>query len=191
MRSTGANAPRRSRKHREDSNCPDCAATEEHETDLREFNESTGKRRIFIESDILHADEFSFAQREVYDILKGAGEIAIGRIFADVLDQAWHDLPKTWEAVKRADEIYAVSSLLPLSGGSYMGAPVIFNGMCERALAEGVKGKKVFILNNLKNVYWHMIDIDVMKKAFADNELYMYDENIELSKVDVNSIMKK
>lgn len=81
-------------------------------------------------------------------------------------------IEKTWKAVKLADEIWAKSSLMPLSGSSYTGAPVIFNGMCERAIKENVTGKSVFILSNLKYINWYMINVKVMKQAFNENDLF-------------------
>ena len=149
------------------------------------------KKRIFIESDILHDYELCSAQRNVRDMLEAKGEEYSEKIFDEALDFAWHDLEKTWEAVKNADEIYATSSLMPLVGNSYMGAPVIFNGMCERAIKEGVKGKSVYILNQLKNIHWDMIDLKIMKKAFKENTLYMYDDEYEnIIKVNVSKIQK-
>ena len=80
------------------------------------------KIRIFIESDILHDDEFRHAQREVANLLDDRGEkFDEDKIFDKALDFAWRDLEKTWAAVKEADEIYADSSLMPLVGNSYMG----------------------------------------------------------------------
>lgn len=176
--------------HPKEVNCKKCFATKEYQTDLSDFNitKVDTKRRIYIESDILHADEFTTAQRSVYLFIENKGLRCVGRVFSDVLDFAWHDLEQTWEAVKQADEIYAKSSLMPLIGNSYTGAPVIFNGMCERAIKEKITGKSVIILNSLKNINWDMIEIDIMKKAFKENNLYMYDENYELTKVDTSKI---
>lgn len=173
--------------------CKNCKSTAEWKED---FGYSTGKlkeetRRIFIESDILHADELRDAQREVALLCEDRGVKYTRRVFSEVLDYAWHDLEKTWKAVKKADEIYATSSLMPLVGGSYMGAPVIFNKMCERAVKEGVEGKSVFIFNTIRNTYWGMIDIPIMQKAFEKNDLYMFDENQDIKKVDTSKIMEK
>ena len=148
------------------------------------------KRRIFLESDILHSDEYRSVQRQVSLLLEEKGEKFIKGIFDEALDFAWHDLEKTWKAVKKADEIYANSSLMPLVGNSYMGAPVIFNGMCERAIKENVTGKSVFVLRPLKDIYWDMIDFPLMKKAFKKNSLYMYDNERNIIKVDVAKIKK-
>lgn len=94
--------------------------------------------------------------------------------FSKVFDHAWHHLDEVWEAIKNAEEIYATSSLMPLVGGSYMGAPVIFNGMCERAVKENITGKSVIIFNTLENIEWYMIDVKIMKQAFkANNLLYV------------------
>lgn len=174
--------------------CNDCRETKVWVVD---FGHSTGetktdiKRRIFIESDILHADELRTAQKRVAGLCDDRSSPYIKRVFAEVLEGAWHDLEKTWAAVKKADEIYADSSLMPLIGNSYMGAPVIFNGMCERAIKEGIKGKDVYILNSLKNINWYMIKIDVMKKAFQHNNLFMYNDDYEIVKVDVSKIEKR
>lgn len=175
-------------------NCKKCAAHVKYKDDLGHsmgIIKTTIKRRIFLESDILKADEFSSALRRVRCLIEDKGLEYTDRVFSEVLDYAWHDLAKTWEAVKKADEIYAVSSLLPLSGGSYVGAPVIFNGMCERAIKEGVTGKSVYILTPLSDVDWYMIDLDLMKEAFKNNHLYMYDDDYDkLIKVDVTKIEK-
>ncbi len=179
--------------HPEEANCKKCMLTEKYKTDLKDTNttEVGVKRRIYIESDILHAGEFRSAQRKARDFAKERGLMCVDRVFSQVLDRAWHDLKKTWEAVKDADEIYATSSLMPLSGGSYIGAPVIFNGMCERAVKENVTGKSVIIFNSLNNIYWDMIDIKLMKQAFEKNDLYMYNDNYDLVKVDISKIKNK
>jgi hypothetical protein len=114
------------------------------------------KRRIFIQSDIVHASEVRSIQRTVADLCKQNKSKFVRRVFSDILGGAWHDLNDTWEFVKRADEIYADTSLLPLCGGSYMGSPVIFNGMCERAIKENISGKKVCILRRLKDINWYI-----------------------------------
>jgi hypothetical protein len=173
--------------------CKKCRKTAEW---IEDYGYSTGetktdiKRRIFIESDILHADELERAQRQVYRLCNDNGVKHIRRVFDEVLDHAWHHLEKTWEAVKKADEIYADSSLMPLCGGSYMGAPVIFNGMMERAIKEKITGKSVVILNSLKNINWYMIKLNLMEEAFFGNKLLMYDEERNLIEVDVKRVVK-
>lgn len=164
---------------------------------IEDYGHSSGetktdiKRRIYIESDILNVDEIRSAQREVSDICEEKKVEYIKRVFSEILDYAWHDLDKTWQSVKKADEIYTNSSLLPLSGGSYMGAPVIFNGMCERAINEQIIGKDVFILNKLENINWYMIKLDVMKEAFKNNNLFMYNNDYVIEKIDVFKINKR
>lgn len=175
--------------HPTEANCKECLLTSEYQTDLFDFNNTNNaiKRRIYIESDILQANEFRRAQRAVFDFVTGSNIKCVERGLSDVLDFAWHDLEKTWAAVKKAEEIWTISSLMPLSGG-YTGAPVIFNGMCERAIKEKITGKSVIILNKLEYISWGMIDIDVMKKAFKKNSLFMYNDNYELFKVNVSDI---
>ncbi len=176
--------------HPNKANCKKCLATKVYQTDLSDLNITKigMKRRIFISSDLLNADEFRMAQGEVIDFAEVNGLTGVERVFSQVLDFAWHDLEKTWEAVRNADEIYAVSSLMPMAGGG--GAPVIFNGMCERAVKENITGKSVIILNELKHVYWHLIDIKLMKQAFKKNDLYMYNNTSDLIKIDITKIKK-
>lgn len=179
--------------HPKEVTCKKCLATQKWVNDydaLIHINMPDIKRRIYIESDVLHADELSDAQETVLRLCKSKKVKYVNRVFSEVLDYAWHDLEKTWTAVKNADEIYSNSSLLPLSGGSYMGAPAIFNGMCERAIKEGITGKDVYILNSLKHVSWGMIKIDLMKKAFENNNLFMYNDEYEITKIDVSKIRK-
>lgn len=174
--------------------CDKCKETEEWREDYTDSSNTASdiKRRIYIESDFIHATELSSAQREVRSLCKENNEKYVRRIFSEVLEHAWHDLDKTWKSVKKADEIYSDSSLLPLCGNDYMGAPVIFNGMCERAIKENITGKTVVILNSLKNIYWHMIDLNLMKKAFKKNDLFMYDESHDkLIKIDVLRIKEQ
>lgn len=171
------------------ANCKKCIATKQYKEDTR-MTPPGVKVRIYIESDILQASEFRDAQRTVAQIAKKNKEKCVPRIFSKVLAHAWHDLEGTWAAVKAADEVYATSSLLPLSGGTYMGAPAIFNGMCDRAIKENITGKSVIILNNMKYISCNYIDIPMMKKAFTDNLLVMYNDEYELVNVDVSSIKK-
>lgn len=172
------------------ANCKKCIATKEFKADTAKIPDGI-KVRIYIESDILHADEFRRAQREVISFAKAQGLKCVDRAFSKVLEFAWHDLEGTWKAVKDADEIYSTSSLMPLCGNSYMGAPVIFDGMCERAIKEKITGKSVIILNHLSNICWDYIDIGIMKKAFKKNELYMYDDTGEgIIKIDISKIKK-
>lgn len=174
----------------EKANCKKCLATKEFKADI-DKTKTDIKIRIYIESDILQADEFRNAQRQVLDFAKQKGLKCVDRVFSQVLDRAWHDLERTWKAVKEADEIYATSSFLPLCGDPSMGAPVIFNGMCKRAVKENLTGKSIIVLNTLKNISWNWIDIPSMKQAFKENDLFMYDDSYDnLIKVDVSKVKK-
>lgn len=179
--------------HPDETDCKECKKSHAYKQDIKALLETDAgmKRRIYIESDILHSDEFTSAQRATLFIIEDKKEKCVPRVFNQVLDMAWHDLDKTWKAVKSADEIYTTSSLMPLTGNSYTGTPVIFNGMCERALKEGVVGKSVIILNNISNIYWDMINLEVMKKAFNKNDLYMYNSDYEIVKIDIGGIKFK
>lgn len=182
-----------------DVNCKKCISTKEWKDDYHQWigidadgEKIVGvKRRIYLESDVLHASELRTAQLEVSSICEDSGQKYSRRVFQEVVEYAWHDLEKTWNAVKKADEIYSDSSLMPLIGNSYVGAPVIFNGMCERAIKEKVTGKSVFILNELKNIYWDMIDVKLFKSAFKKNFLYMYNEAREIEQVDITKVVNE
>jgi len=175
--------------HPERANCKECLETDEHKIDLKDVNdlESKTQRRIYISSDLTDSSETRSASRQVVRSCYEKDLAYVDRVFSKILDYAWHDLEATWDAVKNADEIYSTTSLMPLCGG-YSGAPVIFNGMCERAVKEKISGKKVFILNSLENIEWDSIDKKIMKKAFKNNDLYMYDEEHNLVKIDVKKI---
>lgn len=174
----------------QEANCKKCLATKEFKADTDKTKKDI-KIRIYIESDILQADEFRNAQCEVFDFAKKKGLKCVDRVFSLVLERAWHDLENTWQAVKNADEIYSTSSFIPLCGDPNMGAPVIFNGMCKRAIKEKITGKSVIVLNQLKNICWDYIDIPAMKQAFKENSLFMYDDkNENLVNVDVSKVLK-
>jgi hypothetical protein len=173
----------------EEANCKKCLATAEFKSDT-DKTKTDIKIRIYIESDILQADEFTDAQGTVFDFAEKSGLKCVDRVFSQVLDRAWHDLERTWQSVKDADEIYSTSSFVPLCGNSNMGAPVIFNGMCKRAIEEKITGKSVIVLNQLKNICWDYIDIPAMKLAFKKNSLFMYDDNYEMVKVEISKIKK-
>lgn len=62
------------------------------------------KRRIFIESDILHKDELETAQDIVANVLEDMGESFIKNVFDETFDFAWHKekLPNVWAAIKKS-----------------------------------------------------------------------------------------
>jgi len=86
-------------------NCKKCLATkewkEDHEDGIGEADNGI-RRRIYIESDILHADELRNAQITVVRLCDKKSVKYVRRVFSEVLDFAWHDLEKTWESVKKS-----------------------------------------------------------------------------------------
>lgn len=140
------------------------------------------KKRLFLESDILHEDELRFVRRKVYFILKDLGEEFDGKVVFDTtIDYAWHKLDEVFEAVKSHDQIFADTSLMPLISGHYSGAPVIFNEMMKRVIEEGVEGKEVFILTPYDDVYFDdsMIDLELIPQAFKNNKLFFYTDDYD------------
>lgn len=146
--------------------------------------------RLFVESDILKDDEFRTAKRRLALIFDDAGiEYDKKNVFNEVKASAWNELAETWEAVLRADEIYASSSLTPLLGyGSYTGAPVIFDKMCELAIHHNITGKSVYILRAFGDIDWDEIDLDLLKKAFKSNHLYTLSDDNDFVFEKVNII---
>ena len=61
--------------HPDESNCEECLKSKEYILDLDALHSVSTeiKRRIYIESDILHANEFRNAQRKVLDFAKNKG----------------------------------------------------------------------------------------------------------------------
>lgn len=130
-------------------------------------------KRLFIESDVLQSDELSTCQRTVYYILKDNGIEFSKDVFDEVKDFAWHEGKEAWEAVKRCDEIYAYSGLVPLCGyGSYTGAPVVMDRMMKLAIDENITGKSLIFLRKFDKINWDEIDIKLLKKAFKKNKLF-------------------
>jgi len=143
------------------------------------------KKRLLLESDILHEDELRSTQRQVYFILKGLGEeFDEDTVFDTIIDYVF-------EAVKSHDQIFADTSLMPLISGHYSGAPVVFNEMMKRVIEEGVEGKEVFILRPYDDVYFDdsMIDLELIPQAFKNNKLFFLTDDYE-SVIELKNIKK-
>ncbi len=141
-------------------------------------------KRLFIVSDILKEEELQTVRITVEFILEEQGAQFPKNVFDQVVDHGWKNLEKTWEAVKAADEIYASSSFMPIIGNSYTGAPVIINEMMKKAIEEGVKGKKLIVLNELKRIYWYYVDKKLLKKCFSkNNKFYTCEEDADFNTI--------
>lgn len=151
-------------------------------------------KRLFIESDVLQEDELSSSQCSVALYLESQNIPYNEKdVFDEVVEYAWHEADKAWDAVKRADEIYASSGLVPLCGyGSYTGAPVVMDVMMKKAIEEKITGKSLIFLRDYKDVDWEQIDIKLMPKAFANNKLFTmeYDNGYKLKPVDIEKLVK-
>lgn len=149
-------------------------------------------KRLFIESDVLHEDELSSAQCSVALYLESQ-KIPYNEkyVFDETCDFAWHEADKAWEAVKRADEIYASSGLVPLCGyGSYTGAPVVMDVMMKKAIEEKITGKSLIFLRSFEDIDWQQIDMKILPKAFKHNKLFTleYQDGYQLIPVDLKRI---
>ena len=144
-------------------------------------------KRLFIESEDLDSGEYHRAQRAVYEIHDGKD--LPDKIFDEILDNAAFRMAETWEAIKRTDEIYAYSSLISLSGyGSYNGAPLIFNTMMKSAVAENIRGKRLIFLNELKNLEWDNIDLELLAKVFVGNQMFSVEQGV-LTPIDIPTLI--
>jgi hypothetical protein len=150
-------------------------------------------KRLFIETDILKKSELGTAQNDVEMVLVKKGLPFHEDIFDEVKDFAWQQADAAWEAVKRADEIYGDSSLVPLCGyGTYTGAPVIMNVMMQKAIDEDIRGKSLIFLREFANIHWDQIDRKLLKKAFKYNKLFTYDWGADdFTPVNINELYKK
>lgn len=130
-------------------------------------------KRLFIETDVLQQDELRSAQRKVSSILDRKGLQYSKEVFDETCDFAWYEADKAWDAVKRHDEIYGDSSLVPLCGyGTYTGAPVVMDVMMKKAIDEGITGKSLFFLRSYKDIEWDGINKKLAKKCFKKNKLF-------------------
>lgn len=151
-------------------------------------------KRLFIETDVLHQSEFRSAQRKVSLVLDELCIPHTKEIFDEAVDFAWHEPEKVWEAVKRADEIYGDSSLVPLCGfGSYTGAPVVMDVMMQKAIDENITDKSLIFLRPFEEIEWDGIDYKLLPKAFKYNKLFTIelDTNYKIVQVDIKKLVQK
>lgn len=136
------------------------------------------KKRLFIESDVLHQYEVDSCANCVEFILQDMGIPFIPAIFDKAIGYAWHDMDTTWEEILLHDEVFASSSLFGLSGArTYIGSPPLFDGMMKRALDNKVKGKSLYFLTHSDDILWDNINLKMLVKVFATkNKLYCTDK---------------
>lgn len=148
-------------------------------------------KRIFIDSVKADEDEVESAEFTIEIMLNKKNLPIPTPIFNQVVSNAWHEADIAWEAVKSADEIYANSSLVPLSGfNSYTGSPVVFDVMMEKAITEDVRGKSVFFMRPFKNIYWEQIDVELLDKAFKHNFIYTLEDR-DFVQVDIDKVIRE
>lgn len=145
-------------------------------------------KRMFIESDVLREDELNDAKRTVYYSLPDLSENERkSEIFDTVIEHAWHNPEKAWQAILEHDEIYANSSLVPLAGG-YTGAPVVMDTMMRLARQQKVTNKSLFFLVPKEDIWWHGIDTKLLKKCFAEGKNKLYCINQEHSEFELINV---
>lgn len=146
------------------------------------------KKRIFVESDILHSDKLDCVKRHLELLLESEQQDFLPEIFDVVIEGAMHKPEELIKAVVDADEIYINSSLIGLTGG-YFGAPMLFDAACQKAVELGITGKKIVFLRPFADIWWSNIDAEMLRMAFANNELYVTapDDMYKLVRVDTQS----
>jgi len=135
-----------------------------------------GVKRLFIESATINNAELNHSKRAVRYILEDQNLSYPDGVFDEIVDFAWKQADRAWEAVKRADEIYGDSSLTPLNGiGSYSGSPVVMDVMMQKTIDENITGKSLFFLRPFDDIDWDEIDTELLKQAFVNNKLFTYE----------------
>lgn len=108
--------------------------------------------------------------------------------FNETIIEATMNGLETWAAIKRADEIYAESSLIDFMGIS---GGTLFNGMMYRAIEENVTDKKMFFFSNYEDIWWDNLNADLVDKAFRKNYLYVMSKNWPgWEQVDIDKLIK-
>ncbi len=149
----------------------------------REFVKIIIQHRLFIETDVLQQEELETATFIVSDILDHKGLLYSKGVFDSTVEFAFTEPQKAWEAVKKADEIYGDSALIPLGGiGTNTGAPVVMNVMMYNAIQEGIEGKSVYFLRAYKDIHWDGIKEELVHKAFINNKLFTLETNDDESR---------
>lgn len=129
-------------------------------------------KRLFIDSDVLHEDELHRVQRKLHFLLKRNNEPISD--FDAIIDMARFNLEATWSAIKEHDEIYADSSLLPLVGGTSIGAPAIMHSMLKQTIKEKIEGKSLILMRPCKDIEWDNVNLKLLHGAFKqlNNRLF-------------------
>lgn len=96
---------------------------------------------------------------------------------------------KLFDYIKEADEIYMHTSIIPIVGGTELGSPELWNGMMKKAMSVGLVGKKIFNANDYKSIYWSNLDRQLLKNAFAKNELFVAD-GLKWKKINISQLLK-
>lgn len=151
-------------------------------------------KRLFIESDVLDVSELRSSQASVALLLDSKHlSFPEEKVFDEVVDFAWHKPEVAWEAVKRSDEIYASSSLVPLAGyNTYTGAPVVLNVMMKKAIDENITGKSLIFIRSFDDIEWDQIDMKLLDKAFRKNFMYTleYENGYVQKQVDIDKLIR-
>lgn len=151
-------------------------------------------KRLFIEIDYkINTDHL--------ETMANLFEMKDGWNFYATITSAAHQADLT-DLIKEMDEIYMDSALI--NSGYGIGSGTLFNQLMYRAIEEKITGKKVFIFRKYNEVQWYNLRAELVKKAFKDNELFVYIEVekelpeysipvtvFEWEKVDIKKLIKE
>ena len=147
--------------------CQECKDSETYKQDIENFY-----KNLYLEVDFLTASEYRTSLRTIRYASK---DIRIDR----VIENADHDKLKTWEEIKKYENIYFSSSFYPLVVGS-IGAPYLLQALCKKALEENITGKNIYCINSGENLDLEWIDDkNSVIEAFKNNKFYVLDDEYE------------
>jgi hypothetical protein len=113
-------------------------------------------------------------------------------LFDQIIYGAGGKIDKVWTAIKKSDEIFVSTALMPTNGyNGNLTSPELFNEMMRLSIAEKVTGKKIYIFRDYRSVKWQQLNADYVAKCFKENELYTSDSTyLVWKRVNINELLE-
>lgn len=112
-----------------------------------------------------------------------------GDFFDQVIFNADLKKEEVWDAIKKHDGIYCSTSLelrIGVSGGA------LFNYFMQKAIAEQVTGKNIFIFREYKDIDWRRLNPELVDQSLRANSLFTSDEKfVNWVRVDIDQLLKE
>ena len=134
--------------------------------------------RLYVEGEgeLETMQELHHAQRIVH-FINGPGRTT--EVFDTKIYEALFNGQEVWAQVKKHDQIYCSTSLIPLYGA--VGSGSLFRNMIHLAASEGVAGKEIYIVNRFESISWHELDsFALTAKVFESNKLFVWDPEVDV-----------